>query len=143
MEEKHEAAGSGFKAGTSMHLSLSRPRRFFLRRSSAFTLVEIMIVLVILGLLLAIAVPNLARARETTRAKSCISNLRKIQWAKDAYLMDYHLDTSVTPSPTDLFGADKYIKAAPACPSGGAYTIQDGDTDPICSVGGEHVLSGG
>lgn len=142
MEEKHEAAKSGFKAGTSMHLFFSRPRRFFLRPSSGFTLVEIMIVLVILGLLLAIAVPNLARARETTRAKSCISNLRKIQWAKDAYLMDYHLDTSVTPSATDLFGADKYIKTAPLCPSGGAYTIQEGDKDPTCGVGGDHALVG-
>ena len=48
----------------------------------AFTLVEIMIVVLIIGVLLGIAVPNFARAREQARAKACIQQLRLIDSAK-------------------------------------------------------------
>ena len=41
-----------------------------------FTLVEIMIVVLIIGILLAIAVPNFMKARDNSRAKSCMENLR-------------------------------------------------------------------
>ncbi|MCL6624082.1 MAG: prepilin-type N-terminal cleavage/methylation domain-containing protein, partial [Fimbriimonadales bacterium] len=55
------------------------------RRRKGFTLVEIMIVVLIIGILLAIAIPNFMRARETSRTKSCISNLRQIDAAKEQW----------------------------------------------------------
>ena len=57
----------------------------------AFTLVEIMIVVLIIGILVAIAVPNFVRARESARARACVGNLSQIDSAKEQYAMDNKL----------------------------------------------------
>ena len=59
-----------------------------LNRKSGFTLVEIMIVVLIIGILMAIAVPNFIRARESSRRSSCIANLKQIDSAKEQWAMD-------------------------------------------------------
>src|SRR2546426_12152178 len=85
-----------------------------------FTLVEIMIVVLIIGILLAIAVPNFIKARETSRAKSCVANLKQIESAKEQWCMDNKQGTTATPAATDLYGSSAYIRTTPSCPSGGA-----------------------
>ena len=111
-----------------------------LKKSKGFTLVEIMIVVLIIGILLAIAVPNFIKARESSRAKTCVANLRQVEAAKEQWAMEMKKGANDTPGWADLVGANAYMKAQPSCPSGGAYTINDVATDPTCSTGGTHVL---
>ena len=100
-----------------------------------FTLVEIMIVVLIIGILLAIAVPNFIKARETSRSKSCVANLKQIEAAKEQWCMDFKQAATATPGTADLYGTTNYVKNTPDCPSGGSYTIGDMSTRPTCSIG--------
>lgn len=110
----------------------------FNKSRRAFTLVEIMIVVLIIGILLAIAVPNFVRARESSRRKACIANLKQIESAKQQWAMDLKKVSTDTPNFTDLVGSGKYISGTtnPACPSNGTYTIGNIDTLAACSLGG-------
>jgi len=93
-----------------------------------FTLVEIMIVVAIIGILAAIAIPNFIKSRKQSQMNACIANLKQIQGAKEQAL----LAGITTLNATTLFGSDKYIKVEPTCPAGGSYTIGNSDTDPTC-----------
>ena len=100
-----------------------------------FTLVEIMIVVLIIGILLAIAVPNFIKARETSRSKSCVANLKQIEAAKEQWCMDFKQAATASPGTGDLYGTTNYVKNTPSCPSGGTYSIGDMGTRPSCSIG--------
>lgn len=110
-----------------------RPAMKRIRKTKAFTLVEIMIVVLIIGILLAIAVPNFIRARETSRARTCSGNLKQIDSAKEQYAMENRLGQGDAIPDGDLWAADGYIKAEPECPSGGAYDVGAVGDDPTCS----------
>ena len=98
-----------------------------------------MIVVLIIGILLAIAVPNFIKTRETTRSKSCMENLTKIQGAKEMWAMDNNkAATAAVNAATDLVPA--YLKKLPECPSGGTYTEGAVNVTPTCSVGGTHKI---
>src|SRR5688572_11854846 len=75
------------------------------RAHKGFTLVEIMIVVLIIGILLAIAVPNFIKARESSRAKSCVANLKQIESAKEQWAMDTKAAPTATPTAADLYPA--------------------------------------
>ena len=109
------------------------------RKSKGFTLVEIMIVVLIIGILMAIAVPNFIQARQTSRRNSCIANLKQIDSAKEQFAMEAKLDTGATVNWTDLVST--YMKSQPTCPGGGDYTIDVVGTNPSCSLSASgHVL---
>jgi prepilin-type N-terminal cleavage/methylation domain-containing protein len=111
------------------------------RREKGFTLVEIMIVVLIIGILLAIAVPNFVRARETSRTKTCVASLKQIDAGKEQWAMDNNKQNGDACVMNDLTGgANPYLKNTPACPSGGNYTVGNVGTNPTCSTGGAHTL---
>jgi len=101
-----------------------------------FTLVEIMIVVLIIGVLLNIATPGLLRAREGSRSKACQANMQKLQGAKEQWGLDTNADKAASPFWSDLVGSTKYLKSRPACPNAGTYIIRALDTAPTCNIGG-------
>src|SRR5947209_18912390 len=91
-------------------------------RKSGFTLVEIMIVLAIIGLLAAIAIPNFIRARTTSQKNACINNLRQIDGAIQQWALENKKDAAATVDFTDI---SVYLKNATICPSGGTAFSED------------------
>ncbi|MFI5386801.1 MAG: competence type IV pilus major pilin ComGC [Fimbriimonadales bacterium] len=104
-------------------------------RNAAFTLVEIMIVVLIIGILMTIAVPNFIRARESSRRNACIANLKQIDSAKEQWAMDNKAEAGAAVQMSDIVGVYmRTVAAGPSCPSGGAYTVNPVGTDPVCSL---------
>ena len=100
------------------------------KRNQGFTLVEIMIVVAIIAILAAVAIPNFVKYRRNSQAAACVSNLKQIQAAVEQAKM-----AGTTPSSlSDLVGSDKYIKSTPTCPATGTYSLGDDTTDPGCTI---------
>jgi prepilin-type N-terminal cleavage/methylation domain-containing protein len=114
-------------------------KRVTVRGSGGFTLIEIMIVVAIIGLLAAVAIPNLTKATRTARRQACIQNLKTIDGAKKQWALENRKGDADTPSDADMFGADRYIEKRPECPAGGTYNLGTVADKPTCSVP-EHVL---
>jgi prepilin-type N-terminal cleavage/methylation domain-containing protein len=106
-------------------------------RKSGFTLVEIMIVVAIIGLLAAIAIPNFIKARTTSQANACINNLRQMDGAAQEWALEYKQQSGASVGTADI---TPYIKLTttgqlPPCPGGGSYNATwTVDTHPACSL---------
>jgi len=103
-------------------------------KKEGFTLVEIMIVVAIMGLLAAMAIPSYGKCRERAYLTTCIHNLQQIDGAIHAWSLDTRKDDEQPVTYSDIRA---YLRGSVVCPSGGtsfedSYTITTVGTPPVC-----------
>ena len=118
-------------------------------KKQGFTLVEIMIVVAIIGLLAAIAIPNFVKARTTSQQNACINNLRLVDSSKQQWALEQKKQTTDVPQGSDLEpylgrGSNGELPACPVDPANAfasSYTPNNVGTPPVCQiVPTSHVL---
>jgi len=89
------------------------------RSYGAFTLVEVMIVVAIIGLLAAISIPNYVKSRETSFRKTCMSNLKQLEGAVQSWALETRKASGDPIASDELFGTTNYLRKVVVCPLGG------------------------
>lgn len=94
-----------------------------MRNRKGFTLIELMIVIAIIGILAAVAVPNFNRARIEAKAKACLAQCKTMQASMEQYDMDQEVGGATNaPALMNTFAgliSDGYMKEIPKCRSTG------------------------
>jgi type IV pilus assembly protein PilA len=109
------------------------------KQNKGFTLVEIMIVVVIIGLLASMAIPAFQKVRTNSQDKAVLNNARQLSAASDQYYLENGVSTVVI---GDLLGPTSYIKALNSVanevyPAG----FSQGTTITIGSIAGARTIT--
>jgi competence protein ComGC len=96
--------------------------------------IAVPVVIAIIGLLAAIAIPNFVKARQASQRAACVANLKQIASAKATWAAQYKKLKTDEPADTDLFGAERYIQKKPQCPAGGTYSLGPIGNYPTCTI---------
>lgn len=107
--------------------------------SRGFTLIEIMIVVGIIGILSAIAIPSFYKARTRSQQNVCMANLKQIDGAAQQWALENRKTSSDTYT---LANVSDFLKGSvvPTCPAGGTYS--PGNTvgeAPTCTIAGHTI----
>ena len=97
-----------------------------------------MIVVGILSIIIAIAVPTWLKARENTNSAACRENLSKIDQAKEVWALETNASSGATINWIDIINLDRssrYLYTTPVCPQKGVYTLNLIGNVPTCSIG--------
>ena len=104
------------------------------RKSEGFTLVELMVVVLIIGILVAIAIPVFNAAKSNAQKKSCWANQRTLEGSFQTWVADDNVPVAMAVGTTQLVPA--YIKVAPKCPATNlGYGLDaSGTITPACAT---------
>jgi type IV pilus assembly protein PilA len=109
------------------------------KNNKGFTLVEIMIVVVIIGLLAAMAIPAFQKVRSSSQDKTVLNNMRQLGSAADQYFLE---NGTSTVNITSLVGPTAYIKALNTV-ANETYptTFTQGETITVTGIAGARTLT--
>ena len=98
-------------------------------------LVAVPVIVGVIGLLAAIAIPSFVKARQTAQMNACVNNMRQIESAKESWAL---ANSANTGAEVEVAAVNRIVEggAAPICPAGGTYVYHQVGASPECSVHG-------
>ena len=95
--------------------------------------------IIVVGMLSAIAIPNFIKARAQAQQNACIFQLKSIESAKEIWALENKKQPGAVPTDADLFGMDKQVSVKPVCPAGGTYSLNAVGQKATCSIPGHKL----
>ncbi len=97
-----------------------------------------MVVIAIIGLIMAIVIPNFIKTRQMAQARVCLENITQIESAKTQWGLDALKGNADTPTVANLFGSTGYIRVEPKCPANnGSYDLKTLGERAVCAIHGD------